>query len=63
MGFLTTSGIIIAVIGFALRNLIADVFTGIARPLHIGDWIQFNDGPPGKVVEINWWAARLITMD
>jgi len=66
-GFLTTSGIIIAVIGFALRNLIADVFTGIAlgieRPLQIGDWIQFDEGPPGKVVEINWRAARLITMD
>ena len=66
-GFLTTSGIIIAVIGFALRNLIADVFTGIAlgieRPLQIGDWIQFDEGPLGKVVEINWRAARLITMD
>lgn len=66
-GFLTTSGIIIAVIGFALRGLIADVFTGIAlgieRPLHIGDWIQFDEGAPGKVVEINWRAARLVTMD
>ncbi|MGB0553693.1 MAG: mechanosensitive ion channel domain-containing protein [Alphaproteobacteria bacterium] len=66
-GFSTTSGIIIAVIGFALRNLIADVFTrialGIERPLQIGDWIKFDDEPPGKVVEINWRAARLITMD
>ena len=66
-GFLTTSGIIIAVIGFALRNLIADVFTGIAlgieQPLHIGDWIQFDGEEPGKVVEINWRAARLITLE
>ena len=66
-GFLTTSGIIIAVICFALWNLIADVFTGIVlgieRPLQIGDWIKFDDEPPGKVVEINWRAARLITMD
>tara|TARA_B100000676_G_scaffold263760_1_gene275700 strand:- start:24 stop:692 length:669 start_codon:yes stop_codon:yes gene_type:complete len=66
-GFLTTSGIIIAVIGFALRNLIADVFTGIAlgleRPLKIGDWIEFDEGAPGRVVEINWRAARLVTMD
>jgi len=66
-GFSTTSGIIIAVIGFALRNLIADVFTrialGIERPLQIGDWIKFDDERPGKVVEINWRAARLITMD
>ena len=66
-GFLTTSGIIIAVIGFALRNLIADVFTGIAlgieQPLRIGDWVQFADETPGKVVEINWRAARLETLE
>ena len=53
-GFLTTSGIIIAVIGFALRNLISDVFTGIAlgleRPLKIGDWIEFDQGEPGRIV-------------
>ena len=66
-GFPTTSGIIIGGIGFALRNLIADVFTGIAfgieLPLQIGDWINFDDEPPDKAVKINWRAARLITMD
>ena len=66
-GFLTTSGIIIAVIGFALRNLISDVFTGIAlgleRPLKIGDWIEFDQGEPGRIVEINWRASRLVTAD
>jgi len=40
-GFPTTSGIIIAFIGFALRNLITDGFTGISlgieRPLQIGN--------------------------
>ena len=66
-GFLTGSGIVIAVIGFALRNLIADVFTGIAlgieRPLHIGDWIELADGAGGEVVEINWRATRLLTRE
>ena len=66
-GFLTTSGIIIAVIGFALRNLISDVFTGIAlgleRLLKIGDWIEFDQGEPGRIVEINWRASRLVTAD
>ncbi len=63
--FLTTSGIVIAVIGFALRYLISDVFTGIAlgleRPFNIGDWIELEDGTLGKVVEINWRATKLIT--
>lgn len=63
--FLTTSGIVIAVIGFALRYLISDVFTGIAlgleRPFNIGDWIKLEDGTLGKVVEINWRATKLMT--
>ena len=63
--FLTTSGIVIAVIGFALRYLISDVFTGIAlgleRPFNIGDWIELEDGTLGKVVEINWRATKLVT--
>lgn len=63
--FVTTSGIVIAVIGFALRYMISDVFTGIAlgleRPINIGDWIQIDDGTVGKVVEINWRATKLKT--
>ena len=54
-------------IGFALRNLISDVFTGIAlgleRPLKIGDWIEFDQGEPGRIVEINWRSSRLVTAD
>lgn len=52
-GVLTTSGIFIAIIGFALRNLISDVFTsialGIERPFYLGDWIQIVDGTVGRV--------------
>ncbi|WP_425405578.1 mechanosensitive ion channel family protein [Hwanghaeella sp.] len=65
--FVTTSGIVIAVIGFALRYMISDVFTGIAlgleRPINIGDWVQLEDGTLGKVVEINWRATKLITKE
>lgn len=54
-GVLTTSGLFIAIIGFALRSLISDLFTGIAlgieRPFSVGDWIQVPDGTVGRVKE------------
>ena len=43
-GLITFSSVVIAVIGFALRNVISDVFSGIAlgvdHPYRIGDWIE-----------------------
>ncbi|XOV89753.1 MAG: cyclic nucleotide-binding domain-containing protein [Pseudomonadota bacterium] len=66
-GVLTTSGLFIAIIGFALRNMISDLFTGIAlgleRPFAMGDWIQVADGTVGQVTEINWRSTRLITRE
>lgn len=64
-GALATSGILVAIIGFALRNVIADVFSGIAlsleTPYQIGDWIETDTGITGRVVEINWRATRIET--
>jgi small-conductance mechanosensitive channel len=68
VGLIATSSVVIAVIGFALRNIIADLFAGIAlgieRPYRIGDWIEINQGggisSAGRVVEINWRATRLV---
>lgn len=66
-GVLATSSVLIAVLGFALRNIIADVFSGIALgiegPYHLGDWIEAAPGMSGKVVEINWRATTLATND
>lgn len=66
-GLVTASGIVIAVIGFALRGMIADIFTGIAlgveRPVETGDWIELDNGKVGRVVEMNWRATRLVTND
>jgi small-conductance mechanosensitive channel len=68
-GLLATSGILTGVIAFAVRDLIADVFAGIAlaieRPIRFGDWVQFDDGTPektGRVVEMNWRAVRMVTV-
>lgn len=66
-GLLATSGVLVAVIGFALRNMIADVFSGIAlnveHPYRIGDWVEVAPGVTGRVAEINWRATRLVTRD
>jgi CRP-like cAMP-binding protein len=69
-GFWTTSGVIGLVIGLALRNTIADLFTGIAvnvdRPYRIGDWVEVHEQRPeqnkvGQVIEMNWRTTRLRT--
>lgn len=66
-GLVAASGVTIAIIGFALRNMIADVFTGIAlgieKPLATADWIELEDGDVGRVTEINWRATRLVTKE
>lgn len=67
-GLLTTSGVAVAVLGFALRDVIGDVFSGIAlnieHPFKLDDWLEVEPGGPvGRVVEINWRATRLITLD
>lgn len=66
-GLLTASSVVLAVIGFALRSMIADIFTGISlameRPLKTGDWLKVDGHEPGKVVETNWRATKLVTLD
>ena len=68
-GFWATSGVVGIVLGFALRNIILDIFTGIAvsvdRPYRIGDWVMIHEGPLGDdnpigcVTEVNWRTTRL----
>lgn len=66
-GLVTTSGVAIAIIGFALRGMISDIFTGIAigveRPINPGDWIEVDGHPPGRVIDMNWRATRILTLD
>lgn len=66
-GFIATSSVLIAVIGFALRYIISDVFSGIAlnfdHPYRIGDWVEPSPGLVGRVTEITWRTTRLATRD
>jgi small-conductance mechanosensitive channel len=62
---IATSGVVVVIIGLALQNTLADVFSGIAlafgRAYAIGDWIQLSDGTEGRVVETNWRSTNLLT--
>jgi CRP-like cAMP-binding protein len=57
------------VLGFALKDTLGNVFAGLAihaeRPFEVGDWIQYdaNTAHIGRVVEINWRATKVITLD
>ena len=65
----TGSALVTAVLGFALKDTLGNVFAGLAihaeHPFEIGDWIQYDTNPAhiGRVVEINWLATKVITLD
>lgn len=60
-----TSGVVAVIIGLALQNTLADVFSGIAltlgRAYAIDDWIQLSDGTEGRIPETNWRSTNLLT--
>ena len=64
-GLLATSGVVTIVIGFSIREMIADFFSGVAisveQPYRMGDWIEVQPGVVGRVIEMNWRATRLVT--
>ena len=67
---LAASGVLGLVLGFALRGLVSDLFSGIAMSLdgniRANDWLFFNlkgTHIKAKLVEFNWRAARFIDED
>lgn len=62
-GLIATSGVAVAVVGFALKSMISDLFSGIAitieRPFRIGDWIEIQNGTVGQVRTMSWRATGL----
>ena len=63
------SAVVTAVLGFALKDTLGNVFAGLAihaeHPFELGDWIQYdaNTAHIGRVVEINWRATKVLTLD
>jgi small-conductance mechanosensitive channel/CRP-like cAMP-binding protein len=66
---LTTSALLTAVIGLSMQDTLGNLFAGLSlqaqNPFEVGDWIQYDENPElvGRVVEINWRATRIITLD
>jgi small-conductance mechanosensitive channel/CRP-like cAMP-binding protein len=66
---LTTSALITAVIGLSLQETLGNLFAGLSlqaqRPFEVGDWIQLDpdSNSIGQVVEINWRATRVLTLE
>jgi small-conductance mechanosensitive channel len=65
----TGSALVTAVLGFALKDTLGNVFAGLAihaeHPFEVGDWIQYDAVPAhvGRVVEVNWRATKVLTLD
>jgi small-conductance mechanosensitive channel len=64
-GLLATSGIVAIVLGLALQNTLADVFSGIAvgvaQPFKVGDRIKLGRDIEGVVEQINWRSIHVLT--
>jgi small-conductance mechanosensitive channel/CRP-like cAMP-binding protein len=64
-GVVATSGVVAIVLGLALQNTLADVFSGIAvgieAPFGVGDRLQIADKIEGQVVQMNWRSVRVQT--
>ncbi|MCU0612434.1 MAG: mechanosensitive ion channel family protein [Candidatus Eisenbacteria bacterium] len=59
-----TSAALTFVLGFALQDVLGNLFAGIAinfeNPFSIGDYVSM-DGHDGKVDNMNWRATRILT--
>ncbi|MFN5192973.1 MAG: cyclic nucleotide-binding domain-containing protein [Cyanobacteriota bacterium] len=65
-GLVTALGVSSIVIGLALQDTLGSVMSGIAllfeRPFSVGDWLEVG-GVVGQVIDINWRAVRLLTLE
>ena len=61
-GILSTSGLITAIVGFALQpnlsNIFSGIFVNIEQPFKPHDWITIGD-QTGKVIDVSWRSTRL----
>lgn len=66
-GIWISTGLLTALIGFALQQTLGDFFSGLALGLEgsfrIGDWLQLENGTEGQVVDLNWRATWLRCWD
>lgn len=69
VSLLTTSALLTAIIGLSLQDTLGNLFAGLSlqaqQPFTVGEWIQVDrEGHQvGQVLEINWRATRVRTID
>lgn len=68
--FLTGSGIVAVVFGFAMQETLANIICGVAlqigKPFKVGDWLIIESTGThvrAEVVELNWRSTKLRTND
>lgn len=65
IGFVTTTGAVVIVLGIALQSILKDPFAGLLltfeKPFEIGQWIVLENQITGLVLELNWRTTRLRT--
>jgi small-conductance mechanosensitive channel/CRP-like cAMP-binding protein len=65
-GLLIAPGILVVIVGFAMQDSVGNIISGltlqVGKPFKHGDWLLI-DGKYGEVIEVNWRATRLRTMD
>lgn len=63
---LASSAVLTVVMGFALQDILGDLFSGIAlnldESLHTGDWIKTGEFE-GKIEQFRWRSIRIRTTD
>lgn len=66
-GLHVSTGVVAAVIAFAMQRTLGDFFSGIAlsieHPFRRGDWIELENGRKGQIIDINWRATHLRDWD
>ncbi|MCZ7675653.1 MAG: mechanosensitive ion channel family protein [Roseovarius sp.] len=65
-GALAGSGLVLAMLGFAIRNVVADTLRGSrwgSRPFRHRRWVDIDGLARGKVIEIGWRTTRILTRD
>jgi small-conductance mechanosensitive channel len=67
VGLLASAGIVGIAVGFAAKDTLANLFSGVFiladRPYKIGDYVNLDSGERGKVTHIGIRSTRLITRD
>jgi len=66
---LATSALLTAGVALSLQDTLGNIVAGLAiqvqQPFDVGDWIQFDTEKThiGRVIEINWRATKVVTLD